>query len=87
MPTPMSIGESTLLIDGYFDWVFNSSEESDNFHFNPQVKLDMRSLLGGTQKWYLGFEYDYWKSKFGIRDSASRRSNQNTYSLLVKWHF
>ena len=84
---PLKMGEIPILIDGYFDWTFNSDEQSDNFHFNPQIKIDMQSWMQSNQKWYIGIEYDYWKNKFGIRDSANFSTNQNTFSFLVKWHF
>ncbi|TQV72819.1 hypothetical protein FLL45_15225 [Aliikangiella marina] len=84
---PFNIGEAPLLFDGYFDWVLNSDEQSDNFHFNPQLKLDMKAMLEGEYKWYIGIEYDYWTNKFGIRDTNNFPTNQNTWSFLVKWHF
>ena len=42
---------------------------------------------------YVGIEYDYWKDKYGIKDSGFVSDNfvgptdQNTASLLVKVHF
>ncbi|MNF49872.1 hypothetical protein D3C84_311560 [compost metagenome] len=47
----------------------------------------------GEKQLYVGFEYDYWKDKYGV-DSESflgeeilDGTNQNTASLLVKAHF
>lgn len=76
-----------ITIDGYIDWVFSSNEINENFHFNPQIKLDMKKLLGGSKQWFVGVEYDYWQNKYGIKDSPSFHSNQNTFSLLAKVHF
>lgn len=81
------VAEIPILIDGYIDWTFSSDETSTNLHINPQLKLDMKQCLGGTHQWYLGIEYDYWKNKFGIKDSTNFETNQNTWSLLIKWHF
>ena len=81
------LSDVPILIDGFFDWTFNSDEHHDNFHFNPQIKIDMKKWQGGHHQWYLGIEYDYWRNKFGIKDSPILSANQNTFSLLAKWHF
>lgn len=81
------VGNSNLVIDGYIDWVFASDENdySNNIHINPQIKYDLGSVIfGQSQKNRLmvGIEYDYWKNKYGV-DGV----NQNTYSVIVKYHF
>ena len=81
------VAELPILIDGYLDWVFISDESEANFHFNPQIKIDMKKWLGGNHQWYVGFEYDYWHEKYGIDNSENFDTNQNTASLLLKYHF
>lgn len=81
------LGSVPLIIDGFFDWTFSSDEVEENLHFNPQIKIDMQQWHGGNHKWYLGIEYDYWSDKFGIADSSAFETNQNTFSILAKWHF
>ena len=76
-----------IVIDGYFDWTFSSSETNANFHFNPQVKVDMKKSLKSDIQWYLGLEYDYWHHKYGLENSSSLDSQQNTFSILAKIHF
>jgi len=76
-----------ILIDGYFDWTFSSDETASNIHINPQIKIDMQEILGGQHSWYLGIEYDYWRHKYGVENTNQTHSNQNTLSLLVKFHF
>jgi len=83
----VKLGDMPILIDGFYDWTFNSDEQQDNLHFNPQIKIDMQAWQGGQYKWYLGVEYDYWHNKFGIKDSPTFDTEQNTISLLAKWHF
>jgi nucleoside-specific outer membrane channel protein Tsx len=84
------VGNSDVLIDGYMDWVPQRDKNSRgeyhaNLHFNPQVKYDLGKALNMTpQKFYVGFEYDYWKNKYGIENSADFDTNQNTASFLVK---
>jgi nucleoside-specific outer membrane channel protein Tsx len=92
------LGNSDLLIDGYIDWVVNNKDASSgrrnqadyhaNLHFNPQIKYDLGKALGyGAKHLYVGVEYDYWSDKYGIEDSKGFRTEQNTTSFLLKYHF
>ena len=89
----LPLGNSDVLIDGYMDWVVDNDQNSRgtyhaNLHFNPQVKYDLgKALNWGAKQLYVGIEYDYWKNKYGIEDSGSFKTNQDTASLLVKYHF
>lgn len=88
------LGRSDLLVDGFIDWVVdNGSSRHAHLHFNPQVKYDLGKAMGwGAKTVYVGFEYDYWKNKYGIDDddAIARRlfggTDQNTASLLLKVH-
>ena len=87
------VGRSNVLIDGYMDWVVDNDQNSrgtyhSNLHFNPQIKYDLgKALSWGAKQLYVGIEYDYWKNKYGIEDSGAFKTNQDTASLLVKYHF
>ncbi|WKE66348.1 outer membrane protein OmpK [Gallaecimonas kandeliae] len=83
------VGDSQVVFDGFMDWVVNSDGVYHaNLHFNPQLKYDLGPALGlHKDKLFVGLEYDYWKNRFGIKDSPAFRTNQNTASLLVKYHF
>ncbi|TWI52531.1 nucleoside-specific outer membrane channel protein Tsx [Pseudomonas duriflava] len=89
------VGRSDILIDGYMDWVVNNKGDYHaNLHFNPQVSYDLGKALNLEAKHlYVGFEYDYWKNKYGIKDGGYVSENfvgttdQNTASLMVKYHF
>ncbi|AIR90157.1 outer membrane protein OmpK [Pseudomonas cremoricolorata] len=89
----LPLGDSDVLIDGYMDWVVDNDENRRgtyhaNLHFNPQVKYDLgKALKLGEKQLYVGFEYDYWKNKYGIESSSGFNTNQNTASFLVKVHF
>ncbi len=89
----LPVGRSDILIDGFADWVVGNDsnkhgEYHANLHFNPQVKYDLGKALGqGAQQVYVGFEYDYWDNKYGIKDSRYFDTHQNTASLLVKVFF
>lgn len=91
-------GNSDILIDGFIDWVVDNKRASTrypgqasyhaNLHINPQIKYDLGKALGHEAKHlYVGVEYDYWSDKYGIKDSRVFRTDQNTASVLVKYHF
>ena len=46
-----------------------------------------KALSWSAKQLYVGVEYDYWKNKYGIEDSGAFKTNQNTTSLLFKYHF
>lgn len=92
------VGNSDILFDGFMDWVVNNKDASSsergqsdyhaNLHFNPQIKYDLGKAMGYEAKHlYVGVEYDYWSDKYGIKDSQFFTTDQNTTSLLVKYHF
>ena len=87
------VGSSDILIDGFMDWVVDNDENrrgtyQANLHFNPQIKYDLgKALKMGDKQLYVGIEYDYWKNKYGIKDSDAFDTDQNTASLLVKVQF
>ncbi|WP_017906344.1 outer membrane protein OmpK [Pseudomonas asplenii] len=87
------VGDSNVLIDGFMDWVVDNDQTSRgtyhaNLHFNPQIKYDLgKALHWSAKQLYVGIEYDYWKNKYGVEDSGAFKTNQDTASLLVKYHF
>jgi nucleoside-specific outer membrane channel protein Tsx len=87
------VGSSSVLIDGYMDWVVDNDKNSKgtyhaNLHFNPQIKYDLgKALHWGEKQLYVGVEYDYWKNKYAIQDTQDFTTNQSATSLLVKYHF
>ncbi|WP_166366631.1 outer membrane protein OmpK [Pseudomonas akapageensis] len=87
------VGSSDIKIDGFMDWVVDNDENSRstyhaNLHFVPQIKYDLgKALHMGEKQLYVGIEYDYWSDKYGIVDTSSFDTNQNTASVLVKVHF
>ncbi|MFZ5677534.1 MAG: outer membrane protein OmpK [Pseudomonadota bacterium] len=84
---PFEMGASRFLIDGYFDWVLGLGDETQSFHLNPQVKLDIGNYWGAPEKFYAGVELDYWWNKYQIEDTKEFDTNQKAVSLLLKYHF
>jgi len=88
------VGKSDILIDGFMDWVVDNKQSNSkgdyhsNLHFNPQIKYDLGKALNlPDRQLYVGVEYDYWSNKYGINDTRSFDTDQNTASLLVKVFF
>ncbi|SHH27400.1 ion channel protein Tsx [Ferrimonas marina] len=80
-----ALGQSQVVLDGFFDWVFASDDGryQENFHFNPQLKYDLGAIvLNKPDRLFVGIEYDYWSDKYGINGA-----DQDTFSWLVKYHF
>ncbi|MEC4727634.1 ion channel protein Tsx [Shewanella sp. D64] len=80
------VGNSSIVFDGYVDWVFavDDANYSEGIHVNPQLKYDLgAAIMGESSKGhlYVGIEYDYWKNKYGVEGI-----DQNTYSVIVKYH-
>jgi len=85
---PFQIGKAKFLADGFFDYVFGTGPQHSNFHFNPQVKLDLGHLSGGkSDQLFVGVEIDYWTNKYGIKDSSAFETDQFAVSGLIKYHF
>jgi nucleoside-specific outer membrane channel protein Tsx len=81
------LGQSNFVFDGFIDWVFSADNVGyeENIHINPQLKYDLgKSLFGEhrANKLFVGIEYDYWNNKYGV-DGI----DQNTYSVIAKYHF
>ncbi len=80
------VGKSTFVCDGFMDWVFGDG--TDHIHFVPQLKFDVGVFAGiEPMKLFAGIEYDYWKNKYGIKDTSAFDTDQNTFSWIVKYHF
>lgn len=87
--TTIPMGESSVVCDGFIDWVVNSDGDYEqNLHICPQVKLDIGAYMGMEAGSLLaGIEYDYWKNKYGVEDSDDFKTDQNTFSGLIQYHF
>jgi len=84
---PFQIGRAKFLIDGFIDFVAGFGPQAQNFHFSPQIKLDIGNFWGKPGVFYTGVDIDYWTNKYGIEDSAAFNTDQLAVSVLVKFHF
>ncbi len=71
-----------LYYDGFIDYATSTDNNATSINFTSQLKYDLAPLLGLTSKFYLGVEYVYWQSKFGIDGADEKNAN-----LLIKYHF
>ena len=79
---PIAIADHDIIIDGYIDWSSAADDHKADFHFNPQIRLDVGKYFGKAKFFELGIEYSYWHNKYGI----SGIDNESTVSAMVKVH-
>jgi len=84
---PITIGKYRFLIDGFMDWRAGEGDQSSHLHFVPQIKMDLGHLWNYSEHLYVGVEIDYWRNKFGIKDTPGFDTNQVAVSGLIKYHF
>lgn len=82
---PMEFGPNRILFDGYIDWSSAADDHKSDFHFNPQLKLDIGNYFGSPRVLYAGIEYSYWNNKYGLGDDVM--DTESAVSALVKFHF
>lgn len=83
--TPFDIGAAKLLFDGYIDWSSAADDHKADFHFNPQLKLDVGNFMGTPGVLFAGVEYSYWHNKYGLADAVM--GTESAFSALLKVHF
>lgn len=81
---PLEAGSALFVFDGYIDYSSAvGGDHAADFHFNPQLKLDIGNFSGNPGMLYAGIEYSYWRNKFG----SKAIDTENAVSALVKYHF
>lgn len=82
---PMEFGATRILFDGYTDWSSAADDHESDFHFNPQLKLDIGNYFNSPRVLYAGIEYSYWNNKYGLDEDVM--DTESAVSALVKFHF
>jgi len=80
--TPLVFGKHHIMFDGYIDWSSSADDHSADFHFNPQLRLDVGRYFDHADFFEMGIEYSYWDNKYGV----SNADTESVVSLLVKVH-
>ena len=83
---PFKISRYKFLTNGFSDYVFGYGPRARNFHFSPQIRVDVGDLRGRPGKYYLGLEFDYWDNQYGIADSPALDTSQLGVSLMFRAH-
>jgi nucleoside-specific outer membrane channel protein Tsx len=91
------IGDSPFNFQGYFLYIGSKgpleqygSPSKPETHFDGAIMLDVGRVVGGPKgKYKLGFEYEYWKNKFGNDHSAPGDSGAwaKTPMIRAEYHF
>lgn len=64
---PVTLGQLKFKLRGFLDYVSSRATGRDYFLLaQPQILLDLSSVIGTQDKVYVGIEYWYWRHKFGI---------------------
>lgn len=77
---PVSTGKHKINFDGYIDWSSAADDHAADFHFNPQLRLDIGNYYDMPNKVEVGFEYSYWHNKYGI----ANLDTESVFSAMIK---
>ncbi len=77
---PIETDKHTIIFDGYIDWSSAEDDHAADFHFNPQIRLDVGRYFNKPNTIEVGVEYSYWHNKFGIRGI----DDESVFSAMVK---
>ncbi|WP_371185337.1 outer membrane protein OmpK [Thalassotalea maritima] len=81
---PFSVENADFMFDGYIDWSSAEETHASDFHFNPQLRMDVGKFFGVPKKFEAGVEYSYWVNKFGL--DFPGLDTESTFSFMVKVH-
>ena len=77
---PFNFGNNHFMFDGFIDWSSSADDHSTEFHFNPQLRLDVGRYFDHEKFVEVGIEYSYWDNKYGI----GALDTESVMSVLVK---
>lgn len=64
---PFSIGSAKFSFEGFLDEIGSHGTCKNQVLTQPQLRWDVGNHFGKPDSVYLGFEYQYWRNKFGIK--------------------
>ena len=70
------------MFDGFIDWSSAEETHTAEFHFNPQLRMDVGKSFGVPTKFEAGFECSYWVNKFGL----TFPDPESVFAVMVKVH-
>lgn len=63
---PFALGNAKFSFEGFVDVIGSHGTCSNQVLTQPQLRWDVGNHLGKPDTVFLGFEYQYWRNKFGI---------------------
>jgi nucleoside-specific outer membrane channel protein Tsx len=92
----IGIGDLPLNFQGYADWI--AAKGTNEFggptsvetHFDGALMLDVGRVMGGPKATFkVGFEYEWWKNKFGnsYQGAAGSGALAKTPMIRAEYHF
>lgn len=93
---PFNIGSLPLSFEGYANFIASKGKNEFGFetaaetNIDMQVMYDMSSVVGASPKTFkVGFEYQYWKNKFGndTAGAAGSGATARTPMIRAEYHF
>lgn len=93
---PIPIAGIPLSYEGFFNFIATKGKNefggatAAETNFDSQIMLDVGKVAGGAPNTFkLGFEYQYWKNKFGNdwKGAAGRGAFAKTPMIRAEYHF
>ncbi|NWF99621.1 MAG: hypothetical protein HXY19_01580 [Thermoanaerobaculaceae bacterium] len=79
---PLSIGKAALRWRGFVDFIGPEGQHAAQVLAQPQLLLELGSLLGKETRLAAGLEYQYWRHKYGVKGVV-----ESVPQLLLLWQF
>jgi nucleoside-specific outer membrane channel protein Tsx len=80
--TPFSIGGADFSFEGFLDYAFGMDHAENNIITAPRLLMDLGKTWGAPGTLQVGFEYQIWRNKYGIKDI-----DEDVAQAMVKWIF
>lgn len=86
---PFQIGNAKFQFTGFADFIGAHGDCKAQILTQPQLRLDVGNFFGKPDTVFVGFEYQYWKNKFGGSKSGPSIATQddNFAQFLLTWKF
>lgn len=79
---PFRVGKLNFEFQGFIDFIGAEGASSSNYVAAPRLWLDLGALWGTPGHVQLGFEYLYWKNKYGVEGV-----NESVFQPSLRWTF
>lgn len=77
---PFSMGETSWVFEGFFDYAFGMDHAEDNIITGPRLLMDLGKTWGAADALQIGIEYQIWRNKYGL-DGI----DEDVPQAMLKW--